>query len=140
MRIAIQSRDAQTLGNCLRVAAEAFGEHAKEFRATAKADTVKAGTAFITTSACERLAEQFDRQQAEALCLAGRISSAAEREEWGSEYEPVEVPRGLQLNPGASKYEHCGRPSCTHCYRPGTERDERGGYIVDTFRRGAING
>jgi len=126
MRYLFKDRELTTITNCLRVAAEQFNAHAKTFRETAKMESVKKGEAWITVAAAEQLAQQFDRQEAEALCLAARLESAED----DADSPGVEIPAGLKLASRFYDRDQCGRPSCARCYRPLTERDERGGYIV----------
>lgn len=59
-----------TMANICDVAAERFKENAKEFRKLAMIDTPSEGALFPTGQSAERLAEQFDRQAAEAREMA----------------------------------------------------------------------
>lgn len=73
--------DQSTLANICRVAAERFGDHAKEFRklidykpATTEPQSDEAGRLFVDMTphgeGARRLAEQFERQATEARAFA----------------------------------------------------------------------
>jgi hypothetical protein len=72
----ITHRDLSTLTNICFVAAERFAEHAAHLRQLAKQPTPPEGTLHPTGDAARRLAEQFEKQEAEARAYAALFSEA----------------------------------------------------------------
>lgn len=80
----LHDRDAATLSNICRVAAERFAEHAANLRAPVSDKTEP----FLNPDAANRIAEQFDRQAQEALAFASTFDNC---EQISIQYDDAEA-------------------------------------------------
>mgnify|MGYP001324443469 CR=1 FL=1 len=77
-KVTLEDDDFSTLSNICRSAADKFGDFAKECRKAEKAKSAAEAGGMPFGASAGRLAEQFERQRADALRYAELFDMAAE--------------------------------------------------------------